>query len=340
LDPAEQLNRRIGISGLAPETLSKIQTALLEGNELAKKFVWVGRSPDLRNMSLILRCPGNIDVRRYNLPTVDEIAMLIPDGQVEGRPRDIILRYSPELLADGRSALRRISELHPLYDSVSYPLLLTRGEPGWEVGIPKYLKHSEDLSGKDVSCRSYYAFRIQIRPEEGSMLHRAGALFHQYLVDMWVKVEAGRLSFIRQNQEKIRADLYQAAQDAFRDGERNAARVGRLTVLPATFSGSPRDMVNQYQDAMSIVQRFGKPDLFLTVTCNPKWREISDCLFPGQVAADRPDVVARVFNLKLQEILHDILSNHIFGVVISYVYSIEFQKRGKHSTLNRSHVFK
>ncbi|CEP08959.1 hypothetical protein, partial, partial [Parasitella parasitica] len=41
-----------------------------------------------------------------------------------------------------------------------------------------------------------------------------------------------------------------------------------------------------------------------------------------------PDLCARVFNLKLRALLDDILKSRIFGKVVAYVYSIEFQKRG------------
>ena len=47
-----------------------------------------------------------------------------------------------------------------------------------------------------------------------------------------------------------------------------------------------------------------------------------------QTAADRPDVVARVFRLKLKAILEDLLENDMLGEVIVYIYVIEFQKRG------------
>ena len=55
-----------------------------------------------------------------------------------------------------------------------------------------------------------------------------------------------------------------------------------------------------FQDAMAIVRALGKPDLFVTMTCNPKWPEITKHLLPGQDAKDRPDLVARVFNLKVR----------------------------------------
>ena len=51
-------------------------------------------------------------------------------------------------------------------------------------------------------------------------------------------------------------------------------------------------MYQLYQDAMSIVSHFGKPDLFITFTCNPKWPEITRELLPNQNAADRPDLTA------------------------------------------------
>ena len=51
---------------------------------------------------------------------------------------------------------------------------------------------------------------------------------------------------------------------------------GIPVVLPSSFSGSPRAMQQNYQDAMAIVAKYGKPDLFLTYTCNPKIREITE----------------------------------------------------------------
>jgi hypothetical protein len=48
----------------------------------------------------------------------------------------------------------------------------------------------------------------------------------------------------------------------------------------------------------------------------------------GQKPQDRPDIVARVFKQKLDALIQDIQTNHIFGVPVAYVYVIEFQKRG------------
>src|ERR1044071_1313938 len=79
---------------------------------------------------------------------------------------------------------------------------------------------------------------------------------------------------------------------------------------------------------MAIVRKVGKPDLFITVTCNPNWPEIKEALLSGQTAQDRPDLISRVFNMKLKAIFNDILKEDIFGKVLAYLYTIEFQKRG------------
>ncbi|XP_021964240.1 uncharacterized protein LOC110859586 [Folsomia candida] len=64
------------------------------------------------------------------------------------------------------------------------------------------------------------------------------------------------------------------------------------------------------------------------MTCNPKWDEVMENLQPGQTPEFRPDLVARVFHIKLKELLNDICKRHILGTPVANVYVIEFQKRG------------
>ncbi|CEF61709.1 Helitron helicase-like domain-containing protein [Strongyloides ratti] len=51
------------------------------------------------------------------------------------------------------------------------------------------------------------------------------------------------------------------------------------------------------QNALAVQRHFGKPHLFITFTCNPKWPEIINSLPKGFKATDRPDIVVRVFSL-------------------------------------------
>ncbi|XP_021808472.1 uncharacterized protein LOC110752178 [Prunus avium] len=110
--------------------------------------------------------------------------------------------------------------------------------------------------------------------------------------------------------------------------DNGSGNIGRRTILPSSFVGSPRDMYQRYQDAMTLVQRFGRPDLFITMTCNPNWEEIKRELLPGQTPQDRPDLLTRVFRAKLEELKEDINGKGVLGTVVAYAYIIEFKKRG------------
>ncbi|GBM32021.1 hypothetical protein AVEN_161814-1 [Araneus ventricosus] len=105
-------------------------------------------------------------------------------------------------------------------------------------------------------------------------------------------------------------------------------------MLPSSFQGSPRHMQQNYQDAMAMVRKFGKPNLFLTFTCNPSWSEILNSMEGVQRPEDRPDIIVRVFNMKLKELLEAICKHGIFGTVLAYIYVIELQKRG----LTHAHI--
>ena len=76
---------------------------------------------------------------------------------------------------------------------------------------------------------------------------------------------------------------------------------------------------------MSLVQKFGKPDLFIIMTYNPGWEEIQNELLP---AKDRPDLLARVFKSKFAKLKDDIVVKGVLGRVIVFVQVFEFQKRG------------
>ena len=49
---------------------------------------------------------------------------------------------------------------------------------------------------------------------------------------------------------------------------------------------------------------------------------------PGQAVEDRPDIVARVFHMKLKQLKDDIVTAKVFGDVQALTYRVEFQKRG------------
>ncbi|CAE1296774.1 unnamed protein product [Acanthosepion pharaonis] len=87
-------------------------------------------------------------------------------------------------------------------------------------------------------------------------------------------------------------------------------------------------MHERTQDAMTYVHHCGRPDLFITFTCNPKWVDITHKLFPGQQYSYRPDLIAHIFRLQLRELMDLILKGQVFGRAKYHVYTVEWQKHG------------
>ncbi|CAH9078837.1 unnamed protein product [Cuscuta epithymum] len=177
--------------------------------------------------------------------------------------------------------------------------------------------------------REYFSYRFQDRMVETPYILRTKRLFQQLLVDGYTMIESCRLQYIRQHQKELRSDLYSGLADAVGRGETNASRTGQLIVLPNSFTGSARYMLQNYQDAMAICRWAGYPQLFITFTCNPKWPEILSFVEPrGLSPDDRPDILSRIFKMKLDLLIKDLKQNKMFGNVRAVVYTVEFQKRG------------
>jgi hypothetical protein len=104
--------------------------------------------------------------------------------------------------------------------------------------------------------------------------------------------------------------------------------------LPATFVGGARYMIQNYQDAMAICSWAGYPDLFITFTCNHKWPEIVDFLKTYNLKpTDRPDLVSRLFKIKLDQLIKDIKNGALFGRVKAGIFAIYFLSYHLHSCL-------
>nr|XP_043613380.1 uncharacterized protein LOC122585314 [Erigeron canadensis] len=262
---------------------------------------------------------------QYNRPTVSEVAVLVTNDFDENtEPRDIIVRAR-------QGGLQRISELHQLYIALQYPLLFPYGETGYHEHI---LYHNNTGPTKTkwetVIMREFYSYRIHYRHNESTTILRGGRLYQQYLVDSYTTVEEERLRYTRTHQKELRADVYNNVCDAVTKGDTQAKAIGKRIVLPATFTGSPRYMMQNYQDAMALCWAFGNPDLFITFTANPQRLEVGKMvsLINGQPTHERSESVTRVFKMKLDILMEDIMKKKIFGACKAGIYTIEFQKRG------------
>lgn len=167
---------------------------------------------------------------RYNAPSTSEVAVIISDQQFDRR--DIVIRSRD-------NNLQRISEIHRSYDALQYPLILCRGEDGYSINIPQVNPNDGSRLQKTVSCMNYYAHLIMTRQNSFNTILRFGMLTNQYLVDMYAKIESERLSYIRNNQTKLRVENYVHLQDALR-GNEHSSDIGQVMILPSSFTGGPR----------------------------------------------------------------------------------------------------
>ena len=264
------------------------------------------------------RTPTGEHERRFNAPAEEEVAIVMVDS--EHSRRDIVIqRRNQQLL--------RIDEMHPAYDALQYPIIFWMGNDTYHYTMKQVNPTTGEPTNKKVSTMSYYSHQLMIRDDRHNFVLKCGPLLSQFVVDMYAKIESERLRFLRFNQDKLRVDSYIHLRDAvLSDG--NAANVGQQFILPSSFIGSPRHMHEYAQDAMAYVRLHGRPDLFITFTCNPTWSDITDLLMPHQPAHDRHDLTARVFRQKLLKLMAVITKHKVFGATRCFMYSIEWQKRG------------
>ncbi|KAI5885698.1 uncharacterized protein SCHCODRAFT_02520224 [Schizophyllum commune H4-8] len=333
-DACEQRYQNNLTHGLRTEILQIIQDVLLRCNgyidiyKLAvERLRDSGRAPS--HFARLDFRPGS-DQRRYNLPTAAELAVVLEDSKDHNARRDIMI----ELRRGGRK--HRIYDTHPAYQPLLYVLLFPRGEHGYHENIPltnpttgeaiplrARVEEDEDEEGADegdeegaghdsgnkrgkqtrVTPMEFFAFRLHRRLDESDHIFRAKMLFQQYIVDGWAQTEQTRLRWARGHQPQLRADVYRGLADAVSsNADVNPQSVGQRCVLPSSFVGSWRNMFQLYQDSMAVARFFGRPDYFLTITCNPQWPEIQkevEKMGPGFDVTDRPDLVSRVFREKV-----------------------------------------
>ena len=310
--------QRDAVNNLHLEIVSDLQHMLDEENALVKSFRMVKEKighENQPNVSLRLLGKRGRDGRTHNLPSVYEVAMLVVGDFDEALgDRDIVV-------VQKSGQLQRISELHPSYLPLQYPLLFPYGEDGYreDIGFSRN-SSSSSTHRKKISPKEFFAFRLHERNSEFSILLFGRRLFQQFVVDAYTMIETGRLTYVRTHQKRLRAELYSGLAEAVLRSETDGSRHGKRIILPSSFVGGARYMVQNYQDAMAICRWIGYPNLFITFTCNPKWPEICRYLASkGLKSDDRPDIICRIFKVKLDSLIRDLKSKKIFGAVLSYL---------------------
>ncbi|RCV30685.1 hypothetical protein SETIT_6G115000v2 [Setaria italica] len=317
------------------EVIQRLKDILHGINPYSENLRSMGQVDNLEDYHVELNLDQRLDQRTYNVPLTSEVAAVwIERSERRGQ-------FDNSIVLQGKDrSIHGIRSYHGCYDALSYPLFFPRGELGWHNCIPKVgvteaevnkarvIRKARADGGGDDDAGSAGNKCVSMRPGIFNPILYGNRLFQQFAVDTYVKIESSRLDYIRNNQDILRADLYQGLVDSWRIGVEDADEVGKRTVLSPTFIGGPRNMRPRYMDAMALVRKFGKPDIFLTMTCNHNWDEIKNELYPGQSPQDRPDLVTRVVRAKLEELKKMLMEKDILGKVRAFVYVVEFQKRG------------
>ncbi|XP_021974709.1 uncharacterized protein LOC110869798 [Helianthus annuus] len=309
------------------EIIEYLKDFLDSHNELVKSYRMV-RNHFQQNPGAILKLRliynRDKDGRTYNLPSSTEVAALIVDDlDASVDRRDIVVETQSGML-------KRISELHPSYLALQYPIFFPFGDDGYRIDIP----HRDGVTTKKkirpkCTMREFFAYRIQDRISGYSLVLNGRRLFQQFLVDAYTMVESERLNFIRGKQKNLRSETFENLQKYKHTGQENLSNTGQKVILPSSFTGGARFMQQNYLDAMALCKWFGYPDFFITITCNPKWPEISRFLKDTSIKPeDRPDILCRLFKMKLDSMIKDLKDNIFFGEINAVVYTVEFQKRG------------
>ncbi|XP_061993673.1 uncharacterized protein LOC133711585 [Rosa rugosa] len=191
------------------DVVETIQEILNRHNPFVRTLHHLVQREDLETCRLIIReQPAN--QRQYSLSSKSQVAAVIvgADDAENLKGRDIVVQTR-------QGQLLNVQDCAGYYDPLQYPLLLPYGTYGWDV-------NSRNNDGKKLTCRDYYAYILQIRPHDESILLRGGRLLQQYVVDNYVKIETQKLRWIRNNQDTLRREFYNGLQDSLNAGENNA----------------------------------------------------------------------------------------------------------------------
>ncbi|XP_031333809.1 uncharacterized protein LOC116163816 [Photinus pyralis] len=321
---------------------------------------------DVQHVTLVLVNPKKVPdtvadpglhPRTVNLPQVNELCAFY----VTNERNEPIYRHGTWLKKNSGEVI-----LLPLYhqanDCAHYVLNLAHGDPGYHSGIAKRASRNAPVRRRDnaaelndiasppdavhdddedegddkqnVSIREFYRYHLAIRGGDPTasahFLYPFGSIAQEYIIDQSIKADQQVYQYIQKNAEIFCTTAPEVRHALERELHRanNNKKLGKVIRLSSRMVGSPAWYQQKFHDAMALFQRKGKATFMVTSTGNPWWKEVRQHLMRGQKATDRPDIVNRVFFVKINKMRHLIEDKHIFGKVNAFTESLEFQKRG------------
>ncbi|XP_063980943.1 uncharacterized protein LOC135164482 [Diachasmimorpha longicaudata] len=225
-----------------------LETFLEDQNQLIPLIKRVSPRLQNDNYQIVIKAdkvPLGEHAGRFNAPTVDDVAIIMVGDPVDKRAIKITRRDN---------TVSTVSDLHRSYDALQYPLIFWQGQDEYHLKINQCDPNTGVYGNEKVSSMNYYAHRIMVRLNQDNYFLRFRQLFHQYIVDMFAKVESERLRCIRYKQAKLRSEENIHLRDTVAgniDGNLNPNDIGKSFILPSSYIGSPRNMQEYIQDAMT-----------------------------------------------------------------------------------------
>jgi hypothetical protein len=133
---------------------------------------------------------------------------------------------------------------------------------------------------------------LQVRNKKGKLIsvnrfQLMSRLGQTYLVDNVSRAIDYRLAWHKRHQDDIfgisKNPTLQSPQESIDDEKENDDIDNEQSFLGQSFHGSRRHLRSLSANALSIVSEYGRPSIFITLTCNAYWPEITEMLLESQV---------------------------------------------------------
>ncbi|KAI0685638.1 hypothetical protein BC835DRAFT_1289763, partial [Cytidiella melzeri] len=190
-DSREALDERMGRNcNLRRDTMELLQNILFESHRYTRVYqhaLQVLEDHDVEDISVWLIADPIYDQRWYNLPTTDEVAVIVcGDKNQVVDSRNIILRCCSGLM-------QRINDTHPTYAPLHYVLLFPWGSREWTYTRRLCSTEGSERTHTQMTQVQFYSYQLHIRNDGFALLHRGGRLFQQYICNVWVSTDQNRL---------------------------------------------------------------------------------------------------------------------------------------------------
>jgi len=178
------------------------------------------------------------------------------------------------------------SKLEPL----SYPLLFPYGEDGWgehirkNIKFPQYILSRLLMGEKNEDGSRLVLLNRENKEISVNRFQIMSRLAQTYLVDNISRAIDYRLNWHKNHQQDIFGinDINELINDNDNDNNNNEGT--DHTFLSQSCHGSRRHLRRLSSNALAIVSEYGRPSIFITLTCNSNWKNITDQLLDSQVS--------------------------------------------------------